>query len=538
MFRLLPPGIWYAVLWVILTSVSVAIRPLIPVDETRYAAVAWEMWLRGDFLVPHLNGETYSHKPPLLFWLMQFSWWLFGVNDWSLRFISPLFALGSLFLTREIARQLWPESRRVADSAPFILISFFIWIFFSTLTMFDIMLTFFVLAGMVSLLKIIRGGFSCKGWVLVGAAIGGGILSKGPVILLHMLPVAVLAPWWLRYETRVFRWSQWYGGILLAIVIGAAIALCWAIPASLAGGEAYRRAIFLGQTSGRLVDSFAHRLPWWWYFQLLPVISLPWLFMKPVWSGFRLLSVKDFGIRFCLAWAVPVFLAFSMISGKRIHYLLPLIPVMALLLACAVEHTATYYWNKVCRVFAGVAATIGLAAMLMPWLNNQFHWLEALPAVSPLWGAGLVTATLCILFLKAANTAEAVAYIAITSLILSMIAAGGYFSSQGYRYDITPPANKIAGLFSQNNQVAVYTGKYHGQFNFTGRLRQPLTIITEKAELAAFLGQNPDAYVVVTYKDLKGIPETLITYSYPFKNQKIGILPGKILLDYPDLKFY
>jgi hypothetical protein len=53
------------------------LRPLWPVDETRYASVAWEMWLRGDFLVPYINGEPYSHKPPLLFWLIHAGWiWL------------------------------------------------------------------------------------------------------------------------------------------------------------------------------------------------------------------------------------------------------------------------------------------------------------------------------------------------------------------------------------------------------------------------------------------------------------------------------
>ena len=55
---------------------SIWLRPLWPVDETRYASVAWEMWLRGDFLVPYVNGEPYSHKPPLLFWLIQLGWGL------------------------------------------------------------------------------------------------------------------------------------------------------------------------------------------------------------------------------------------------------------------------------------------------------------------------------------------------------------------------------------------------------------------------------------------------------------------------------
>ena len=45
-----------------------------PVDETRYLAVAWDMWREGNFLVPHLNGEPYSHKPPLLFWLIHLAY--------------------------------------------------------------------------------------------------------------------------------------------------------------------------------------------------------------------------------------------------------------------------------------------------------------------------------------------------------------------------------------------------------------------------------------------------------------------------------
>ena len=58
-------------LWIVMVATAIGFRPLLPVDETRYLAVAWEMWRDGNFLVPHLNGETYSHKPPLLFWLMH-----------------------------------------------------------------------------------------------------------------------------------------------------------------------------------------------------------------------------------------------------------------------------------------------------------------------------------------------------------------------------------------------------------------------------------------------------------------------------------
>ena len=43
-------------------AIALPIRPPLPVDETRYLAVAWDMWLKGNYLVPHLNGAPYSHK--------------------------------------------------------------------------------------------------------------------------------------------------------------------------------------------------------------------------------------------------------------------------------------------------------------------------------------------------------------------------------------------------------------------------------------------------------------------------------------------
>ena len=78
-------------------------------DETRYASVAWEMWLRGDFLVPYINGEPYSHKPPLLFWLIHLGWALFGVNDWWPRLVAPLCALGSVPLLLKMEKLLWRQ---------------------------------------------------------------------------------------------------------------------------------------------------------------------------------------------------------------------------------------------------------------------------------------------------------------------------------------------------------------------------------------------------------------------------------------------
>lgn len=109
----------------LLTLVALLSRPMTPIDETRYVSVAWEMWLRDEYLVPFKNGEPYSHKPPLLFWLYDLGWAVFGVNAWWPRLISPLFSLGGLVLTLAIARRLWPDDADAGRNALWILARIF-----------------------------------------------------------------------------------------------------------------------------------------------------------------------------------------------------------------------------------------------------------------------------------------------------------------------------------------------------------------------------------------------------------------------------
>ncbi|MGZ5059825.1 MAG: ArnT family glycosyltransferase [Methylobacter sp.] len=534
MYQVLPARLWVFFLWCVLTIVSLLIRPLFPIDETRYAAVAWEMWHRNDFLVPYLNGETYSHKPPLLFWLMQLSWWLFGVNDWSLRLISPLFSLASLFLSGSVAQILWPERKRIEALTLLILLGLFFWAIYSTLTMFDMMLAFFALLGIYSLLKLAASGLSLKYWTLLGIAIGGGVLSKGPVILLHILPVALLAPWWIK--TAGFRWKQWCFGLVAAILMGAAIALCWAIPAGIAGGEAYRNAIFLGQTSGRLVESFAHRLPWWWYLEILPLLLLPWLLWKSLWTGLRKLTYQDVGIRFCLAWVMPVFIAFSLISGKRIHYLLPLIPAIALMLARAVDEiTEPERWQRAHSMAMAVFGLLGLVLAMLPWLNSIYHWRAELSTISPAWGSLLAISAIILGIAKAKEVQDSVLYTCMVSIIALITISGGFFEIKYERYDTAPAAEKIAALMDENRAIAFFGNKYHGQYHFAGRLKQAITVVPYIGDLCDWAEQHQTGYIIVSYKDTETLLPSLVSYHYLFRSQNIGLLSSRVLLANPDL---
>ncbi len=532
MLQSVPSKVLLALLWAILTFVSLYLRPLFPIDETRYAAVAWDMWVRHDFLVPHLNGETYSHKPPLLFWLMQLSWWLFGVNDWSLRCIAPLFSLASLFLSQAVAKTLWPERQQIAELTPYILLGFFFWMVFGTLTMFDIMLSFFALLGVYAIALSLRKGMSSKRWLLLGIAIAGGVLTKGPVILLHVLPLALLTPWLLAYEAAEFSKKRWYLGVFSAVLAGALIALCWAVPAGFAGGETYRKAIFLGQTSGRIVDSFAHKLPFWWYLQLLPLVLLPWLLLKPFWLGCRQINAQDFGLHFCMTWALPVFIAFSAISGKRIHYLLPLMPALALVLAWLLDQAKVIDWRRSNLLLTIIFGVLGLVLTMLAWLSAvlQLKIKAELAEVSPIWGCLLLLNALVLGLRKPKDAKGLVKGVSIATIAAALVLAGGFFQSQGNRYDTAPTAQKIAALMAKNRAIGFYGGKYHGQFHFSGRLTRPIVLVSDRKQLLVFAEQNPTGYVIVEFKSLADMPEAIVSDHFPFKSHTVGLIACETLL--------
>ncbi|MFZ5622594.1 MAG: ArnT family glycosyltransferase, partial [Pseudomonadota bacterium] len=373
------------VAWALLVVVGLLTRPLLPVDETRYVGVAWEMWTRGDFLVPYLNGEAYSHKPPLLFWLMQAGWGLSGVNDVWPRLVAPLVGLGCLGLTALLARRLWPARPLAAALAPWLLFGCVFFAGFSTLTQFDLLVVFCTLLGMLGLQRAATGAGS--GWLVVGLAIGLGVLSKGPVILLHVLPAALLGRLWVD-RARLKGWACWYGGLTAAVLLGAAIALAWALPAAQAGGPDYQRAIFWGQTADRMVDSFAHRQPFWWYLPWLPVLLLPWTLWPPVWHALRGGIVAERAGRFLLCWALPVVAALSLISGKQVKYLLPMFPALALLAAGALARVQEAPASGKPRRQGLAAALLALPALLFGAAalrdpGARVHWAAG---IEPLWG--------------------------------------------------------------------------------------------------------------------------------------------------------
>jgi 4-amino-4-deoxy-L-arabinose transferase-like glycosyltransferase len=512
--------------WMLLMAASISLRPILPVDETRYVSVAWEMWVRGDFLVPHLNGLPYSEKPPLMFWLFQLGWWFFGVNGWWPRVVPALFALANLGLTARLAGRLWPDRPEVARNAPAVLLGFLLWTVFTTMLMFDMLVTFCVLAALLGIEEAQRRG-GIRPWLQVGGALGLGILAKGPVVLLLPLLVAVLAPWWRDRSGRNPR-LLWWAGLLGAVALAAAIGLAWALPAAASGGPAYSDAILVSQTKERMVHSFAHNRPWWWYLALLPGLLYPYSAWPPLWTAAlrrRTLGSApglstDPGMRFCLAWLVPGLIVFSLISGKQPHYMLPLMPAFALLAARVLSEPGAMTvrrWHLLPALAGPVL--IGAALVAAPFLK-----VRKLPAwagqLSP--GAGVVLLVLAVAFYLFFDRlfARRVAGPTLIAIALVLGLHLGFAEVARTAYGLEPVARYLKSAEEQGRPIA-WVGDYHGQLHFLGRLERPFQEIPTGSE-SLWIRRNPRGKVV---QELKSIPPYIghAELTQPYRNGTLAV---------------
>jgi len=461
-------------LWLLLT-LSVFFRPITPIDETRYLSVAWEMWLRQEFLVPYLNGATYSHKPPLLFWLINLSWGIFGVHEWSARLIGPICALLNLYLIRVLGEKLWPEQPKVALLAPWVLCATLLWTVFATSTMFDILLTNFVLLGMLGFVMVCQQQ-ATQGWILVSIAIGLGVLTKGPVILVHLLPVALLIPLWNKKKT--INYYRWYGLLILAILGGALIAYAWAIPAAIQGGEIYGNQILWSQTADRAVTTRIHARPFWWYLPFLPLLIFPWIAWPRLWGNIKNMPWNsDQSLRFCSIWFISCLLIFSLIQSKQIHYLIPLLPAFSLLISRLMTSVKQKQTERVVSelVIPISLCILGLLLILMPYVPalEKLAWVKATTYAwgASVFGCGVVLATLTLYHKKLSILLCST--IIVFSIFISFIF---FFKYTGLAYNLQVAADKVS-FFQKNNIPVAFIKNYKGQFQFLGRLTKPIEVI-------------------------------------------------------------
>lgn len=526
-------------LWAAMALLAIFSHGPMPMFSTRTLAVAWEMWAHGHWLVPHINGEPYSEKVPLLFWMIHAGWAVFGVSDVWPRVLEVIFGGVQLVLAARLAARLFPSHPWVARATPWLLMALSYSFLFGLQIMYEVLLVVWVLAALLALVP--SSGRTAPRWWLFGLMVGAGLLTKGPVMLLHVVFPFVLGPLWNDWARQ--NKGRWYGMGALGLLLGLAMLLAWALPAGEAGGEAYRQRLFFTQTAGRVVDTHAqdlqnHARPAWYYFVFLPVVVFPlsgWLrglvalpmslLRRPWHAGLRAtlfvsgaalllllvsaagahfpgaldkllvvvmvvpLSVAllrqplPHGTRFLLCWLLPTLLVFSLVTGKQLYYLLPELAGVVMLVAAGVADLRDRHPRLAATAWLGTWP-LSLGAFALAVL------LFVMPAVVPtrfpdnIWLSGMapyarffavVFVVLGALLLLPGR--GEMRRLAFAGLIGTVSLNALFTLGLWYRYDLTPAARMLAEADAAGRPIGNLGVSYNGQYHFAGRLMHPIAKI-------------------------------------------------------------
>jgi len=465
-----PPLALALALFAGLSVLGVILRPAMPIDETRYLTVAWEMRLSGDWLVPHLNGLPYSHKPPLLFWLINLVWLVTGPSELAARLVAPAFGLASIWATARLARRLMPDVAGIGGNAALMLSGMLGFTFFAGLTMFDAMQVLATGLGVTALTAAAsRGRAAWLGW---GAALALGALAKGPVILIHLLPVALATPLWAGIGSR-----RMLAGVALGLSAGLGIVALWLGPALIAGGAEYRSAVLWTQSAGRMVDSFAHQKPFWFFLAMTPLLIWPWGWSPAVWRAARLPGPLP-------VWIGATFVIFTLISGKQAHYLLPMLPAVAIAFAPALA-APRLPMRAAAVVPAGLALLLG--ATMLGFGPDEWS-LVARPLSPVLLAIGLASAAIFLVW-RGGRAAAA----ASSSIILSLSVL--FLGGMADIYDAGRPGRRLA--LHDEAGIGLVAGSYAGEFGYAGRLKNPVQLFDMPGAGLAWLEKCPGRILVI-----------------------------------------
>ncbi len=407
--------------------------PPIDRDEARFAQATKQMVESGDYVDIRFQDEVRYKKPVGIYWVqaavvktataLGFSGALTTI--WLYRLPSLVGSIGAVLLTYWTALAFVP--RRAAVLAGLMMASCVLLGIERLLAKTDALLLMTVVAAMGAMARAYLWHErerldAASAWMVAAifwTALAAGVLLKGPLIVM-VVGLAAIA---LIVVDRSAGWLLTLKPIA-GIIWLAVLVLPWFVAIIGRTGDA-----FLAQSVGEdlfgkiFTGQESHGAPPGYYFVLFwvtfwPGATLAALATPAVWRARRERAVK-----FLLAWLVPSWVVFELVVTKLPHYVLPLYPAIAILIAGVIDARAlsrkpvlewgTVWWFIVSMV-AGIAGIVALAV-----IGRQFGLL-----VWPLMGVAAVLGFLA-WRLYQADGAEHALLRAVAAAILTAIAIFG-----------------------------------------------------------------------------------------------------------------
>ena len=234
-------------------------RSLVRPDEGRYAEIAREMAVTGDWVTPRLNGIKYFEKPPLQYWATAAAYNAFGEHEWTARLWSALTGFFGVLMVGFAGMRLF--GRRAGFFSALVLASSVLYAAIGHINTLDMGVTFCLTLGLLGFLLAQQGEQrtpETRLWMwLAWAAMGLAFLSKGLIGL--VLPGATMVAYALiQRDLSFLKRLDPFAGVAIML----AIALPWIAAVSIANPE-FPHFFFIHEHLERFLTRVHHRTaPW------------------------------------------------------------------------------------------------------------------------------------------------------------------------------------------------------------------------------------------------------------------------------------
>jgi len=317
------------IIYVLLWFGTLNYRHLIPSDEGRYAEMAREMLVTGDWVTPRYNGYKYFEKPPLQVWATAATFQAFGIGDWQARLWTALTGFLTILAIGFTGARIY--NPRAGWIAALVLASSPMWVISGHFNSLDMGLSAFLVAALCSLLlaqtshnKSSNRNWMWACWVFMALA----TLSKG------LIGAAIPAMVFIAYSISAWDWKIWtrlrlFSGIVIYLLITAP----WFVLIAQRNPE-FLEFFFIHEHLQRFTqDTHSRTGPIYYFVPLLLIGALPWVLQIPgsiaqAWQERR----REFSSGWLLVcWFAIIFTFFSVSHSKLPGYIIPIFPALALL---------------------------------------------------------------------------------------------------------------------------------------------------------------------------------------------------------------
>ena len=232
------------------------------------------------------------------------------------------------------------------------------------------------------------------------------------------------------------------------------------------------------------------------------------------------------GFKFCLFILIFSIIILSIFADKQPHYLTPLMPIVGLIFSYIFSTSLNININKInfipiylTLIFYFICSYLLLFNQEILGINQNLKTPEIIlllivPIISLIF-------SIFILFYKN-NLLSNFIYIMTFQSIFLIFFIHIIFNIFLYNfYDLKDFSIKIDNLNNSNFKVA-YVGKYHGQFNFLGRLEKPISVI-EGGNVKEWFNINPNSYIVYNHRNMPSNEGIKPFYSQKFRGRTLSI---------------